>query len=134
MFSLEVAYQRWKETDGVPEFFLCTGCNRIVCFPVEGLTPRSSSDGLWPLREDARLRVYEQSIECDEADCSTRATTHTTWNYETNETYLPFSQTALLFSLNLSNLTDGVGMTVVVGIVLACEEQPTLKHDENQSH
>src|ERR1700677_335426 len=79
-FSLSGEYQKWTETDGVPEFFLCNECKRIVGFPAEGLMPRSSSDGLWPTREDAPLQLFELPIGCGAEGCTTRATLYVVWN------------------------------------------------------
>lgn len=80
--SLSGEYRRWTGTDGVPEFFLCSGCKRIVGFPAEGLTPRLASDGLWPTREDARPRVYQLPIECGEKGCVVRGVLHIAWSLD----------------------------------------------------
>ena len=79
-FSLEGEYRSWTKTEGLSEFFLCSGCKRIVGFPAQGLEPRSPSDGLWLVREDNPLLVYSISTECAGEDCEAPAVLYVTWN------------------------------------------------------
>jgi hypothetical protein len=79
-FSLEGEYRSWTKTDGLSEFFLCSGCKQIVGIPVGGLTPRLPTDGLWPVPEDDPLLVYSVSTKCDGEDCEARGMLYVTWN------------------------------------------------------
>ena len=84
MFSSAGTYQSWTKTDGLPEFFLCRQCNRIVGFPAQGVAPLPSIDALLHRPGDDPLLLSEKPIECAGEGCNTRATLYIAWNRETD--------------------------------------------------
>lgn len=80
MFSSTGTYQSWTKTDGLPEFFLCRRCNRIVCFPALGLEPRQPIGALSHRHGNDSLRLFESPIECAAEGCNTHATLYIAWD------------------------------------------------------
>lgn len=84
-FSSTGEYQSWTKTDGMPEFFLCRQCKRIVGFPAQGLVPLPPISELLRRLESGSLRLFESPIQCAVKGCNTHATLYVAWNNETDD-------------------------------------------------
>src|SRR2546427_8801205 len=62
----EEADQKWTESGSEPLFVACSRCKRVYRVEYHQLESRSSSYGLHPYHEEARLHVFQVPIECDD--------------------------------------------------------------------
>jgi hypothetical protein len=65
---------QWLALDVPPPIVACTACMHVYDYQDQKPKIVPSPEGLAPASPDASMRVFEETIECDDVDCETQIT------------------------------------------------------------